>query len=174
MTVARLLQQGGLPHRHDRQVAPRAATPSASIAGRSCRDRASTGPGLLHRDGREDLHGPVRHRRHRRSGASTSSRSGRANKPFFLMLHHKAPHRPWEPDDTHRAQFADRWIPGAGDVLGRLRDAHGRAAREPAARREGPHATRSQAAAAAGPRGRELHGVAGGEARHRDDRARRR
>ena len=33
------------------------------------------------------------------------------DKPFFLMLHNKAPHRPWEPDDTHRAQFADRWIP---------------------------------------------------------------
>ena len=35
------------------------------------------------------------------------------NKPFFLMLHHKAPHRPWEPDATHRAQFTDRWIPEA-------------------------------------------------------------
>lgn len=35
------------------------------------------------------------------------------SKPFFLMLHHKAPHRPWEPDATHRAQFADRWIPEA-------------------------------------------------------------
>lgn len=33
------------------------------------------------------------------------------NKPFFLMLHNKAPHRPWEPDAIHRAQFADRWIP---------------------------------------------------------------
>jgi arylsulfatase A-like enzyme len=33
------------------------------------------------------------------------------NKPFFLMLHHKAPHRPWEPDAAHRAQFANRWIP---------------------------------------------------------------
>src|SRR6188508_831027 len=32
-------------------------------------------------------------------------------KPFFLMLHHKAPHRPWEPDAAHRAQFANRWIP---------------------------------------------------------------
>jgi arylsulfatase A-like enzyme len=32
-------------------------------------------------------------------------------KPFFLMLHHKAPHRPWEPDEPHRAQFAQRWIP---------------------------------------------------------------
>jgi arylsulfatase A-like enzyme len=34
-----------------------------------------------------------------------------AGKPFFLMLHHKAPHRPWEPDATHGAQFANRWIP---------------------------------------------------------------
>jgi len=32
-------------------------------------------------------------------------------KPFFLMVHNKAPHRPWEPDARHRAQFADRWIP---------------------------------------------------------------
>jgi arylsulfatase A-like enzyme len=34
-------------------------------------------------------------------------------KPFFLMLHNKAPHRPWEPDAAHRAQFANRWIPEA-------------------------------------------------------------
>jgi arylsulfatase A-like enzyme len=33
------------------------------------------------------------------------------DKPFFLMVHHKAPHRPWEPDATHAAQFADRRIP---------------------------------------------------------------
>ena len=33
------------------------------------------------------------------------------NKPFFLMLHHKAPHRPWEPDTAHGARFLDRWIP---------------------------------------------------------------
>jgi len=33
------------------------------------------------------------------------------NQPFFMMLHHKAPHRPWDPDTAHRAQFADRWIP---------------------------------------------------------------
>jgi arylsulfatase A-like enzyme len=32
-------------------------------------------------------------------------------KPFFLMLHHKAPHRSWDPDSAHRAQFANRWIP---------------------------------------------------------------
>jgi len=32
-------------------------------------------------------------------------------KPFFLMLHHKAPHRPWEPDASHGAHVTDRWIP---------------------------------------------------------------
>jgi arylsulfatase A-like enzyme len=32
-------------------------------------------------------------------------------KPFFLMLHHKAPHRPWEPDEKNRALFAQRTIP---------------------------------------------------------------
>jgi arylsulfatase A-like enzyme len=38
-------------------------------------------------------------------------RSRRRDRPFFLMLHHKAPHRPWEPDAMHRALFANRWIP---------------------------------------------------------------
>jgi len=29
------------------------------------------------------------------------------DKPFFLMLHHKAPHRGWEPDPRNRGKFAD-------------------------------------------------------------------
>ncbi len=33
------------------------------------------------------------------------------DKPFFLMSHHKAPHRNWDPDDKHRAMFANRTIP---------------------------------------------------------------
>ena len=33
------------------------------------------------------------------------------DRPFFLMLHHKAPHRNWEPDEQHRLMFADRVIP---------------------------------------------------------------
>ncbi len=33
------------------------------------------------------------------------------DKPFFLMCHNKAPHRSWEPDEKHRAMFADRQIP---------------------------------------------------------------
>ena len=33
------------------------------------------------------------------------------DKPFFLMMHHKAPHRPWEPNDEHGAHFATQRIP---------------------------------------------------------------
>ena len=33
------------------------------------------------------------------------------DKPFFLMCHHKAPHRPWEPDAKHQAMFAGKTIP---------------------------------------------------------------
>jgi arylsulfatase A-like enzyme len=33
------------------------------------------------------------------------------DKPFFLMMHHKAPHRPWEPSEGHAEQFAKRRIP---------------------------------------------------------------
>jgi arylsulfatase A-like enzyme len=33
------------------------------------------------------------------------------DKPFFLMMHHKAPHRPWEPADSYAAQFAAKRIP---------------------------------------------------------------
>ncbi|HUR45689.1 MAG TPA: sulfatase [Candidatus Saccharimonadales bacterium] len=33
------------------------------------------------------------------------------DKPFFLMSHHKAPHRPWQPDAKHKAMFASRHIP---------------------------------------------------------------
>lgn len=33
------------------------------------------------------------------------------DKPFFLMLHHKAPHRSWEPDAKHREMFKDLRIP---------------------------------------------------------------
>jgi len=33
------------------------------------------------------------------------------DRPFFLMLHHKAPHREWTPDELHRRMFAERVIP---------------------------------------------------------------
>lgn len=32
-------------------------------------------------------------------------------KPFFLMLHQKAPHRSWEPDERNKALFKDKVIP---------------------------------------------------------------
>jgi arylsulfatase A-like enzyme len=33
------------------------------------------------------------------------------DKPFFLMMHHKAPHRPWQPTETYAARFATERIP---------------------------------------------------------------
>ncbi len=33
------------------------------------------------------------------------------DKPFFLMLHHKAPHRAWEPDERNKALFKDKVFP---------------------------------------------------------------
>jgi arylsulfatase A-like enzyme len=33
------------------------------------------------------------------------------DKPFFLMCHHKAPHRPWDPDAAHQQRFADEALP---------------------------------------------------------------
>jgi arylsulfatase A-like enzyme len=33
------------------------------------------------------------------------------DKPFFMMVHHKAPHRPWQPDPKYAARFANKWIP---------------------------------------------------------------
>jgi arylsulfatase A-like enzyme len=33
------------------------------------------------------------------------------DKPFFLMCHHKAPHRNWQPDAKHKAMFAGKVIP---------------------------------------------------------------
>ena len=33
------------------------------------------------------------------------------DKPFFMMSHHKAPHREWTPDEKHRKQFEGKRIP---------------------------------------------------------------
>jgi arylsulfatase A-like enzyme len=33
------------------------------------------------------------------------------DQPFFLMLHHKAPHRAWEPAERHIAMFKDKSFP---------------------------------------------------------------
>ena len=33
------------------------------------------------------------------------------SKPFFLMCHHKAPHRPWQPDAKHMDMWKDKDVP---------------------------------------------------------------
>lgn len=34
-----------------------------------------------------------------------------SDEPFFLMTHHKAPHRPWDPDEKHADMYKDQEIP---------------------------------------------------------------
>ena len=39
------------------------------------------------------------------------------NKPFFLLCHHKAPHRPWDPDPKHAKMYENETIPEPGNLL---------------------------------------------------------
>ena len=50
---------------------------------------------------------------------STGSTGERDEEPFCMLVHHKAPHRPWIPDEKHKHLYADGSDPGAGDLLRR-------------------------------------------------------
>ena len=120
MTVAQPAAAGRLLHRHDRQVAPRQRSRRLRSLGDPARARAPTSiPSSTRRPARRPTPGRYVDRRHHRPGASTSSKKRPRNKPFFLMVHHKAPHRPWEPDAAHARAVRRPVDPGAGDVLGR-------------------------------------------------------
>ena len=70
------------------------------------------------------------------------------------MLHHKAPHRPWQPDPAYAAKFATRRIPEPAtlwDSYATRTDALHENQQRVVGR---PDAARSQARAAAGPRRR--------------------
>ena len=41
------------------------------------------------------------------------------DEPWCVLIWHKAPHRPWEPDEKHQDMYAGS-DPGARHVLGRL------------------------------------------------------
>lgn len=39
------------------------------------------------------------------------------NRPFFLMCHHKAPHRPWQPDARHAGMYEEAAMPEPFNLL---------------------------------------------------------
>ncbi|GAA2757543.1 sulfatase/phosphatase domain-containing protein [Actinopolymorpha rutila] len=51
------------------------------------------------------------------------------DRPFCLLLHHKAPHRSWDPDTAHAKLFADEDLPEPATLFDD-HAGHGRAARE--------------------------------------------
>ena len=116
---------------------------------RSLGDPARAGrlhePAALHRDGREDLHGPIRDRRHHRP----RDRLHREAAAQQAVLPDAAPQgaAPAVGAGCQRTPRSSRTrrIPEPDDAVGLLRDAHRCASREPAARRGGPDAARSQA-----------------------------
>ena len=111
LTVAQAAAARRLLHRHDRQMASRQRSGRASTTGRSCRDRVCTRTRCLYTATGEKTY-TGRYVTDVITDLAIEFIATRPrNKPFFLMSHHKAPHRPWEPDEAHRAQFADRWIP---------------------------------------------------------------
>ena len=62
-------------------------------------------------------------------------------KPFFLMCHHKAPHREWEPDEKHAGMYLDEDIPEPETLYD---DYANRASAAAAAKmRVGPHMNRT-------------------------------
>ena len=70
------------------------------------------------------------------------------DKPFFLMCHHKAPHRPWEPDEKHAKQWENVEIPEPETFNDDYAHALRRGPRGDHAHRPRPDADRPQAEAA--------------------------
>ena len=96
------------------------------------------------------------------------------DKPFFLMMHHKAPHRPWEPTRRARGALRGGADSGARDVLELVRDAHRCAPRKPAACRRGSDESRPEARSTCGAGRAGACQVARDETGHGDGRPQRR
>ena len=131
-------------------------------------------PGALHGDRREDLHRTLRRPTSSPISRSTSSAKRPRDKPFFLMLHHKAPHRPVGARRRARRAVRRPLDPRAGDVLGLVCDADRCAAREPAAHRRRTSRAAISSCSRRRPRAAPRSTAwLGDEAGHRDDHPRR-
>ena len=109
-TLGQVPARGRLLHWHDRQVAPRQRPDrlrpldDPARPGRLSQSRLPREPA-----GRRQIHGYVTDIITDLSIDFLKNRP--KDKPFFLMCHHKAPHRPWDPDDKHFTLYDEEDIP---------------------------------------------------------------
>lgn len=77
--------------------------------------RVLPGQGLYHDPEMIDRHGRRVHKGYVTDLITDMSldwlRERDRSRPFCLMCHHKAPHRPWEPDDTHATMYENVDVP---------------------------------------------------------------
>ena len=107
--VAKELQQRRLSDRHDRQVAPGHRSHRLRLLEYSARPGRLLRSHLHHHRRKEKVY-RLLHRSDRRFQLDWLKQRDR-NKPFFLMCHHKAPHRPWQPSPKYKHLFDGQTIP---------------------------------------------------------------
>ena len=104
-----------LSDRHDRQMASAERSHRVRLLEHPAGPGRVSQPGV-HRDGPEEA----------ASGYCTDLITDFAldflknrdpKKPFFLMCHHKAPHRPWQPDAKHAAMYDGTEVPEPFNLL---------------------------------------------------------
>ena len=121
---ARQVSAGGrLSHRHDRQVAPGQRSDRLRSTGTSCPARGSTTTRSSDRRWASTEASRATPPTSSPTFPSQFLKDRPKDKPFFLMCHHKAPHRPWQPDEKHRQAVARTSSARTRDVQRRLRHA---------------------------------------------------
>ena len=125
---------GRLSHRDGRQVAPWQRSRRLRPMGDPARPGGVSQSRVLHGERREDLHRPIRDRRHHRPGARVP-REPSARQAVLPDDASQGASPSLGAERSSRRAVRDAADSGTGHVLGLVRDTHGRASREPAARR---------------------------------------
>ena len=114
LNYPKVLQQHEVPDGGGGQVAPGARRHPRSHGFRLLERPARPGPVPRSRDDRDGSAVDAKRVHHRPDYGLMRLewlRGRDRERPFCLMVHHKAPHRPWEPDDKHASMYEDEDIP---------------------------------------------------------------